>query len=64
MKKYWQGDTNSCHSSSITSNKSMGAKRESLTDNIMHITHLTSNSTSQDDLHLQQLDQGVRIYVC
>ena len=42
----------------------MGAKRESLTDNIMHITHLTSNSTSQDDLHLQQLDQGVRIYVC
>ena len=42
----------------------MGAKRESLTENIMHIAHLTSNSTPQDDLHLQHLDQGVRIYVC
>ena len=39
----------------------MSAKRESLTDNITHITHLTSNYTPQDDLHLQQLDQGVSI---
>ena len=42
----------------------MSAIRESLTDKVMHITPLASYSTTRDDLHLQQLDQGVRIYVC
>ena len=58
-EKYWQGDTNSCHSSA--SNKSTVTKRESLTKDIERITHLTSNSPCRDDLHLQKRNEVVNV---
>ena len=71
IKKYWQGDTNSCHLLSPTSNrinsdnKSMGSKSESITEDntasasTSHIKATSSNYTQRhtSDLHYKQLDQ-------